>query len=120
MWQHIGIFRNAEQLQQGIGKLKSLRKEYDENSGTPEGSKSYNLALIDALVLKVMLDLSLVAAEGALRRTESRGSHFRKDHPHRDDENWLKHTLAFYAPDGPKFEYKPVTITKWPPKERVY
>ncbi|RLG38055.1 MAG: succinate dehydrogenase/fumarate reductase flavoprotein subunit, partial [Thermoproteota archaeon] len=66
------------------------------------------------------LDVALVVAEGALRRTESRGGHYRTDYPKRDDENWLKHTLAFYTPDGPKFDYKPVVITKWQPTERKY
>jgi len=67
-----------------------------------------------------MLDLAEVIVEGALARKESRGSHFRVDHPNRDDEHWLRHTLAFETPDGPRLEYKDVTITSYPPKERTY
>jgi succinate dehydrogenase/fumarate reductase flavoprotein subunit len=58
--------------------------------------------------------------EGALVRKESRGSHFRVDFPNRDDEHWLRHTLAFKTPEGAKLDYKEVTITSYPPKERTY
>ena len=58
---------------------------------------------------------------GALNRTESRGAHYRKDFPKRDDENWLKHTLAWRKEGGGvQFEYKPVRITKYQPMERKY
>ena len=53
-------------------------------------------------------------------RTESRGGHYREDFPKRDDENWLKHTLAFQEGDNIRFDHKPVVITKYQPKERVY
>jgi succinate dehydrogenase / fumarate reductase flavoprotein subunit len=71
-------------------------------------------------MLEGMLDVALAIAEGALRRTESRGSHYRTDHRGRDDEGWLKHTLAFPSPEGPVFEYKYVNVTKWPPEVREY
>ena len=59
-------------------------------------------------------------AISALNRTESRGGHSREDYPKRDDVNWLKHTLATKQNGEIKIEYKPVTITKYQPKERVY
>jgi len=120
MWKHVGIFRDREGLEAGVEKLRRLRKEYYEKAGVPEGPKVFNLALVDALILEGMLDVALTVAEGALAREESRGGHYRTDFPKRDDENWLKHTLAFYTPEGPKLDYKPVVITKWPPTERKY
>jgi succinate dehydrogenase/fumarate reductase flavoprotein subunit len=71
-------------------------------------------------MLEGMLDVALAIADGALRRTESRGSHYRTDYRGRDDEGWLKHTLLFSSPEGPVFEYKPVNITRWPPEVREY
>ena len=57
---------------------------------------------------------------GALTRTESRGAHARRDYKIRDDQNWHKHTLAFFTPDGLVLDYKPANITKWKPVERKY
>jgi succinate dehydrogenase / fumarate reductase flavoprotein subunit len=86
----------------------------------PEGSGAFDLSIIDSLMLEGMLDVALAIAEGALKRTESRGSHYRTDYRGRDDEGWLKHTLAFSSPEGPVFDYKPVNITRWPPEVREY
>lgn len=120
MWENVGIFRDEEGLKRAVGKIRLLIKEYEERAGVPPGSRSFNLGLIDALVTEGMLHVALVMSEGALRRKESRGGHYRKDYPDRDDENWLKHTLAFFTPEGPSFDYKPVVITKWPPAKRAY
>ena len=57
---------------------------------------------------------------GALARQESRGAHFRTAHPTRDDDEWMKHTLAYRDDDGVRLEYKPVTVTKFQPEERKY
>jgi len=97
-----------------------LRREFSERAGVGCERRSFNLALADALVTEGMLDVALAVAAGALARTESRGAHYRTDYPRRDDENWLRHTLAFYTPEGPRLEYSPVTITRWPPAERKY
>ena len=82
--------------------------------------RRYNLELIGALELPAMLELAEATAVGALTRTESRGSHFRRDFPERDDTNWLKHTVARWTPEGPQLEYKPIVITKWQPEVRTY
>ena len=80
--------------------------------------------LLEAVELGNLLDLAQVTAAAALARTESRGGHARDDHPKRDDANWLKHSLALLKDDvegtGVELTYKPVTITKYQPKERVY
>ena len=91
-------------------------------SGRPVADKSrvYNSNLIHALELENLVDLAEVTVAGALAREESRGAHARRDFATRDDENWLKHTLAFHTADGPRFEHKPVTIDMWKPVERKY
>jgi len=120
MWDCVGIFREEEGLRKGVETIRRLRKEYQERAGVPASPGPFSQGLLDALIIEGMLDVALVIAEGALRRTESRGGHYRRDYPKRDDENWLKHTLAFYTPEGPEFDYKPVVITKWQPTERKY
>jgi succinate dehydrogenase / fumarate reductase flavoprotein subunit len=80
----------------------------------------FNTELIAALELGSLLDLAEVIVKGAFAREESRGAHFRKDFPKRNDELWLKHTLAYYREEGSRLEYAPVNITRYPPKERTY
>jgi succinate dehydrogenase / fumarate reductase flavoprotein subunit len=67
-----------------------------------------------------LLDLSEIIARGALARTESRGAHYRLDHPRRDDERWLHHTFARKGEGGLEFTAGPVTITRYEPQERGY
>jgi succinate dehydrogenase / fumarate reductase flavoprotein subunit len=67
-----------------------------------------------------LLDLAEVTTVSAIARQESRGAHAREDFPKRDDENWMKHTLAWIRDGGVDLAYKPVDITKYEPKERVY
>jgi succinate dehydrogenase / fumarate reductase flavoprotein subunit len=80
----------------------------------------FNTELLNAWELGNMLDVAEVVAVSALNRTESRGGHSREDYPNRDDQNWLKHTLAWKKNGRLEIGYKPVTITKYQPKERVY
>ena len=81
-----------------------------------------NPELTFALKLEGMLRLSLVVAQGALARTESRGAHFRSDHPLRDDANWLNRTLVHWHANaaGPSFSYEPVGLIDLPPGHRGY
>jgi succinate dehydrogenase flavoprotein subunit len=68
-----------------------------------------------------MLDVADAIVNSALRREESRGAHQRTDFPARDDRRFLSHSLIHRTPDGSsRVEYRPVTITRWPPAERVY
>ena len=119
MSENVWVFRRGGELQKalkGVGKLKErLRQIRVEDKG-----RVFNTGLVDALQLEFTLDLSEVTIASALARTESRGAHTRRDCPKRDDENWLKHTLAFFTKEGPRLTYAPVTITKWPPTARAY
>ena len=79
-------------------------------------SHVYNTAFEQYLELGNLLQVSHAIVQGAIARKESRGGHFRRDFPKRDDQNFLKHTLIFKEPDGKyRAEYKDVVITKFPP-----
>jgi succinate dehydrogenase / fumarate reductase flavoprotein subunit len=118
---HFGIYRERETMQQGLDKLLAMKERLKRARLRFTGGV-WNLDLIRTLELEGMLDLTLATASGALAREESRGSHSRLDFLRRDDERWLKHTLARYQPDGaaPALEYKPVELGLFEPEERKY
>jgi len=119
MHEKVWIFRKADELESALETLRALKERF-KHIRVEDRGRSFNTDLINALQLDFMLDLAEVTVASALPRQESRGAHSRVDYPQRDDENWLKHTLAYYTPEGPKLEYKPVTITQWPPVARTY
>jgi len=119
MDKYMGVFRTAEGLEQALSSVREIRERL-KKAPVPDKSRVYNSNLFHALELENLLELAEVAVVGAIARTESRGAHARRDHPKRDDENWLKHTLAWHTDEGPKLDYKPVNITKWKPVERKY
>jgi succinate dehydrogenase / fumarate reductase flavoprotein subunit len=101
-------------------KLKELRDRFARTRVVDQG-KRFNMNLLEALELSNMLEFSELIVDGALVREESRGAHYRTDHAKRDDENWLKHTMAFRTEDGGhELRYKPVQITRFQPEERKY
>lgn len=115
----VGVFRTGPDLEAALKKIKEYKQRLSEVTVKDRG-RIYNTDLLYALEADTLLELSQVVIAGALARTESRGAHARRDFTQRDDVNWLKHTLAYYTPTGPKFEYIPVTITMWQPVERKY
>ena len=120
MVENVGIFRTEEKLQQAVEKLQELRERFKRVRPLYDGDGP-NPDLLNNLELKGNLDVALVVAKGALERKESRGAHFREDYPRRDDENWLKHTLAYYRGDDlPELSSHEVTLGMWEPKERKY
>ncbi len=119
MFNNVGIFRSEAGLKAAYKKIQELRERFTHIRVQDQG-KIFNTELINAWELGNMLDLALVVTESALARTESRGAHAREDYPKRDDANWLKHTLAWLKDGQVTLGYKPVTITKYQPKERVY
>ncbi len=116
---NVWIFRTGDGLKSALKGIRELRERFGKVT-VEDKSKQFNTGLIGALQLDFTLDLAEVTITSALARTESRGAHFRKDYSKRDDENWTKHTLAYCTKEGPKLEYAPVTITKWPPTARTY
>ena len=119
MDENLWIFRNEEGLKNAVKKIKELKERY-KNVEIVDKSKGFNTDLVSTIEIGYMLDLAEVVAVCALLRKESRGAHYRLDYPNRDDENWLKHSLAYKTADGVKVDYIPVTITKWKPVERKY
>ena len=119
MMDKASVFREAKSLTAMLDKLRELRERYQQVTIQDESGR-YNTDLLEVIELGGLLDLAEILVESALVRQESRGAHFREDFPKRDDGNWLKHTLAFKGENGIEFKYKPVTITKFEPKERKY
>ncbi len=119
MMDNIGVFRIESQMQAAVDRVHELQERYRRVSIQDRG-KTFNTELLEALELGYLLDLAEVTAESALARTESRGAHSREDYPERDDENWLKHTLAYRTERGVELKYKPVAITRFEPKPRTY
>ena len=120
MMDKCGVFREEGPLTELVAELQELKERFARARLT-DRSRRFNTELLEALELDHLLETSQVIAHGALARTESRGAHSRKDYPKRDDEQWLKHTLAYRTEDGtPELRYKPVTITKYEPQERKY
>jgi fumarate reductase flavoprotein subunit len=115
-----GIYRSADSLAKAADTLRELQERYAA-ARIDDHSRTFNTQLIAALELGCMLDVAETIVGSALRREESRGAHQRTDFPARDDERFLANSLIFRNADGTsRMEYLPVTITRWPPAERVY
>jgi fumarate reductase flavoprotein subunit len=120
MEQSAGIYRDASTLHQSTVTLQQLQERM-RDLALDDHSYTFNTELTAALELSYMLDLAQVIVASALHRQESRGSHQRTDYPERDDGRFLAHSVAVRAEDrSPRIEHLPVTITRWPPGERVY
>jgi fumarate reductase flavoprotein subunit len=115
-----GIFRTGPEMTKGAETLAELQERVG-NVGLADTSRSFNTELTAALELANMLDISQCILQAGMQREESRGAHQRTDFPARDDERFLTHLLVHRNPDGTaRVERLPVTITRWPPGERVY
>ena len=113
------IYRTGDLLESGLKEIRQLKQRFKKIKVHDKG-RPFNTGMLNALQLDFMLDLAEITMVSALPRRESRGAHSRTDYPKRDDQNWLKHSLAYCTKEGPRLEYSPVTITRWQPAARTY
>jgi succinate dehydrogenase flavoprotein subunit len=120
MFDLAGVVRTEDGLRKMQDLLAGLHERYRRVVVMDKG-KVYNTDLMEAVELGFLLDISDTLVAAALARDESRGGHYREDHPLRDDDHWLKHSLAYQEPDGPvRLEYKDVKMGPYVPMERKY
>jgi succinate dehydrogenase / fumarate reductase flavoprotein subunit len=119
MMDYGSVFRNEEGLKKGTEEIRILKERYKDMEILDKG-KHFNFELMEAIELGHQLELSEVILFSALRRRESRGAHFREDFPMRADRYYLKHTLIYKTAKGPEVRYKPVKVTRFQPKARMY
>ena len=120
MEQGAGIYRSGEGLTRAADRLRELQERF-RTVAVEDSSRTFNTELTSVLELSSMLDVSEAMIHSALWREESRGAHQRTDFTDRDDERFLAHSLIYRNSDGSsRVESLPVTITRWPPGERVY
>ena len=115
-----GVYRTESSLKATVDKIAELQGRV-QNVRLDDHSDSFNTELTSAIELEFLLDVSEALAHSALLRTESRGSHQRTDHTERDDDQFLKHSLAYRNESRPpRIDYRDVAITNWPPGKRTY
>jgi succinate dehydrogenase / fumarate reductase, flavoprotein subunit len=119
MFEDVGIYRTGSIMESALDKVLELKDRFKQVRVSDTG-KIFNTELLNAWELGNMLDVAELVTVCALNRTESRGGHSREDYPNRDDQSWLKHTLAWKEDGKIRVDYKPVVITKYQPKARVY
>jgi succinate dehydrogenase / fumarate reductase flavoprotein subunit len=119
MFEKVGVFRTEDGMSDALRVVRELKERF-KHIRIDDRGKIFNTNLLQTWELGNLLDLAEVTTASALARRESRGGHAREDYPRRNDTDWLKHTLAWLKPEGIEIKYKPVTITRYEPKERVY
>jgi succinate dehydrogenase / fumarate reductase, flavoprotein subunit len=120
MHENFGVFRREDQMQKQGAIVASLRERYERVVVEDKG-QVFNNDLTQALELGFLLELADCMIVAGLARKESRGAHARPDdHPDRDDDNYMRHTLVSWVDGRPQLDWKPVTVTKWQPQERTY
>jgi succinate dehydrogenase / fumarate reductase, flavoprotein subunit len=121
------VYRTEATLKQAEVDIVALKERYGRISVQDKGRR-FNTDLLEAVELGFLLDLAQVLVASARARNESRGGHFREDYPHRDDVNFMRHTMAYRdGSDDPaatdveiRLDYKPVVVTRYQPMERKY
>ncbi|MCK5308187.1 MAG: succinate dehydrogenase/fumarate reductase flavoprotein subunit, partial [Zetaproteobacteria bacterium] len=124
MQEHFSVYRNEAVMAEGVDLIEQTADQL-ASAFIEDRNRIFNTELVEALELENLMELARVTAAGALARTESRGAHARDDYPERDDEQWMKHTLASIKTDKVELDYKPVrtvpmSVDSFPPKKRVY
>lgn len=119
MFENVGVFRTEAGMLEALEKVREMQARLKQAPIKDQG-KIFNTEILNIWEMGNLLELAELTTLSALVRTESRGGHAREDYPNRDDANWLKHSLIWKR-DGEIIQsYKPVKITKYQPKERVY
>jgi len=113
------VVRHNKALQETLDKLFEIRERQKKVSVLDAGRWG-NQVVPHVIDLENMVELAIVMTEGALQRNESRGAHYKPEFPERDDENYLKTTIASYTKDGPKITYEDVDISLVEPVKRDY
>jgi succinate dehydrogenase / fumarate reductase flavoprotein subunit len=119
MMEKVGIYRNGPDMQAAVEAIQALRERY-RSVRVQDTGRPFNTDLLEIIELGNLLDLSLITAAAALDRQESRGAHSREDFPDRDDDKWLKHSLAYLEADAVRLDDKAVDTSIWEPKPRTY
>jgi len=119
MYRRAFVVRDEPGLKQAAAELENLRDRYRQLGVQDKGSV-YNTDLMETVELGFLLDCAETLVTAALARDESRGGHYREDHPLRDDAHWLQHSLAYREGDGIRLEHKPVKMGPYVPMERKY
>ena len=121
MTNNCGIYRDGERLELGLKKVKELQDRF-QLARVMDKSSRFNTDVLGAMEAENLFEFAEVVVSSALNRAESRGAHYRTDYRKRNDDQWLKHTMAHRAEDGPRLDYKDVNIDweKYPPQERKY
>ncbi len=119
MTEHCGVFRTEEVMKEGLSRIQQLKATYQQIY-VDDKARDWNQELIEALELQNIMVVGEIILTSAFHRQESRGAHSREDFPSRNDQQYLQHTLASYAPGGVKIDYMPVVVNDFEPKERKY
>jgi succinate dehydrogenase / fumarate reductase flavoprotein subunit len=119
MYDDAGVFRTDERLRRCLAAVGDLR-ERGGNVVVDDTGDRFNTDLVSVLELESLLEMADCLVSGGLARQESRGAHTRLDHPERDDEKWMRHTLAWCDGGKVRLDYKPVTVTRFEPMVRSY
>jgi succinate dehydrogenase/fumarate reductase flavoprotein subunit len=121
MLENFGVFRYGDKMAAEIEIVKGLRERYAKGVVVEDKGELFNSDLTQAIELGYCLDLAACMIQAGEARKESRGAHSRpKDFPTRDDENFMRHSITRWTPDGPELSYKDVRFTKYEPMERKY
>jgi succinate dehydrogenase / fumarate reductase flavoprotein subunit len=119
MYGDAGVFRTSERLERCLTAIGDLRERGGDVVVDDTGDR-FNTDLVSVLELESLLEMADCLVTGALARTESRGAHTRLDHPERDDEEWMRHTITWNDGGKVRLDYKPVTVTRFQPMVRSY